>query len=129
MNNRLAEHSRDFLSALARLEEALAQPENSFLRDASIQRFEFTYELAWKATKLWLETKDIIAVNAKEALQSALDQGLLLDVDGWSELHRIRHLASQAYDEAQALLVYRFVKTDGVRLLAELANEVRTWRQ
>lgn len=129
MNNRLAEHSRDFLSALARLEKALAQPENSFLRDASIHRFEFTYELAWKATKLWLETKDIIALNAKETLQSALDQGLLLDVDGWSELHRIRHLARQAYDEAQALLVYRFVKTDGVRLLAELANEVRTWRQ
>ena len=30
MNNRLAERSRDFLSALARLEEALAQPEDSF---------------------------------------------------------------------------------------------------
>ena len=39
MNNRLAERSRDFLSALARLEEALAQPEDSFLRDASIQRY------------------------------------------------------------------------------------------
>jgi nucleotidyltransferase substrate binding protein (TIGR01987 family) len=129
MNIRLAEHSRDFLSALARLEEALAQPENSFLRDASIQRFEFTYELAWKATKLWLETKDIVALNAKETLQAALDQGLLVDGNGWSEVYRMRHQTSQAYDEAQALHVYRFVKTDGVRLLAELAKKVQAWQQ
>ena len=127
MNNRLAERSRDFLSALARLEEALAQPENSFLRDASIQRFEFTYELAWKAIKLWLETKDVFALNAKETLRAALAQGLLLDDNGWSQLHRMRHLASQTYDEGQALLVYRFVKADGVRLLSDLAATVQTW--
>jgi hypothetical protein len=45
-NNRLAERSRDFLSAFTRLEEALVQPEGSFLRGASRQRCEFTYELA-----------------------------------------------------------------------------------
>jgi hypothetical protein len=59
MNNRLAERSGDFLSAFARLEEALVQPEDSFLRDASRQRCEFTYELAWKAIKLGLESQDI----------------------------------------------------------------------
>jgi hypothetical protein len=35
MSKRLVERSNDFLSALSRLEEALAQPENSFLRDAT----------------------------------------------------------------------------------------------
>lgn len=129
MNNRLTERSRDFLSALARLEEALAQPENSFLRDASIQRFEFTYELAWKAIKLWLETKEVLALNAKETLQAALEQGLLADGNGWSQLHRMRNLTSHTYDEAQALLVYRFLKSDGVRLFSELAAKVQTWVQ
>ncbi len=35
MTDRLAERSADFLSAYERLKEALAQSENSFLRDAS----------------------------------------------------------------------------------------------
>ena len=128
MNNGLAERSRDFLAALARLEEALAQPENSFLRDASIQRFEFTYELAWKAIKLWLETKDIVALSAKEMLQAALEQGLLVDGNAWSQLHRMRNLTSHTYDETQALVVYRFVKTDGAQLFSELAAKVQTWK-
>ena len=129
MNNRLAERSRDFLSAFVRLEEALAQPEDSFLRDASIQQSEFTYELAWKAINLWLETQDIVVLSAKETLQAALEQGLLVDGNGWSQLHRMRNLTSHTYDEAQALLVYRFVKVDGVRLFSELAARVRTWAQ
>ena len=86
MNKDLSERSRDFLSALSRLEEALAEPENSFLRDASIRRFEFAYELARRAIQLWLETKDLYAPAAKETLRIAFDQGLLADGNGWSEL-------------------------------------------
>ena len=127
MSNRLAERSSDFLSALARLKEALAQPENSFLRDASIQRFEFTYELAWKAIKLWLETKDIFVLNAKDTLQAAVEQNLLVDGNGWSALHRMRNLTSHTYDEAQAIKVYTFIKQEGVILFDSLAKEVQLW--
>ena len=38
-----------FEQALRRLEEALAKPEDPIVRDACIQRFEFTFEMAWKA--------------------------------------------------------------------------------
>lgn len=127
MSNRLTERSTDFLAALSRLKEALAQPEDSFLRDASIQRFEFTYELAWKAIKLWLEGKDIKTLNAKETLQEAFQQGLLHDGNGWSELHRMRNLTSHTYDEAEAIRVYQFVKKDGVVLLDALGKEVQSW--
>jgi nucleotidyltransferase substrate binding protein (TIGR01987 family) len=127
MNNRLAERISDFLTAVTRLEEALVQPEDSFMRDATIQRFEFTYELAWKALKLWLESKDIIVLNAKDTLQAALEQGLLADGNGWSQLHRMRNLTSHTYDEAQAVQVYRFIKNDGFQLFRALAEKARTW--
>jgi nucleotidyltransferase substrate binding protein (TIGR01987 family) len=127
MNQRLIERSRDFLFALSRLEEAVAQPESSLLRDAVIQRFRLTYELAWKAVELWLETKDIVELSAKEILQQALQQGLLDDGNSWSELHRLRNLTSCTYDEAQAIKVYDFVKTQGIQLFAQLAEKVRAW--
>jgi hypothetical protein len=50
MSNRLAERTTDFLSAYERLKEALAQPEDSFLRDATIQLFSAlaTQVQSWK---------------------------------------------------------------------------------
>jgi predicted transcriptional regulator len=37
------------VQALDRLAEALAEPESAISRDAAIQRFEFSFELAWRA--------------------------------------------------------------------------------
>jgi hypothetical protein len=34
--------------ALARLEQALSVPEDAIVRDACIQRFEFTFEMVWQ---------------------------------------------------------------------------------
>jgi hypothetical protein len=43
---RFAERKADLQNAVKRLQEAVAQPENDLVRDAVIQRFEFTFELA-----------------------------------------------------------------------------------
>lgn len=41
---RFIERQRDVRESAARLGEAVAQPESSLVRDAVIQRFEFTFE-------------------------------------------------------------------------------------
>ena len=41
----------EFKKALVSLEKALSLPEDDVSRDASIQRFEFSVELAWKSAK------------------------------------------------------------------------------
>lgn len=51
-----------FEKALRRLEEALDKPESAIVRDASIQRFEFTFELAWKAIQTYRPDKNKPAV-------------------------------------------------------------------
>ena len=53
-SERFQQRKADFQKAVSLLEEACAQPENSFLRDSIIQRFEFCWELAWKMLKLRL---------------------------------------------------------------------------
>lgn len=107
---------------LIQLEKALHEPESEFIRDAVIQRFEFTYELAWKTLKAYLATLDITALNAKETLKAAYQQGLLVDADAWGTLHQKRNLTSHTYDEALAEALYHYLKTDGITLFISLRN-------
>ena len=55
MSDKLRNLLRVLDAALTRLEGALAQPVNEFVRDSAIQRFEFTFELFWKSLKGYAE--------------------------------------------------------------------------
>ena len=55
------------LRALERLETALARPEDDITRDACIQRFEFTFELAWKAIQRQARAEGLECVSPGSA--------------------------------------------------------------
>lgn len=68
--------------ALERLGEALAAPrENPLAIDATIQRFEFTIELFWKALKYLLDHEGIETMTPRNALQEAYRAGWLQNED------------------------------------------------
>ena len=109
-----------FERALGQLEKALSEPASEYVRDATIQRFEFTYELAWKTLKAYLATLDLTVLSPKEALKVAFQQGLLTDAKGWGELHVKRNLTSHTYDEQLAEEIYCYLKKEGLSLFLEL---------
>lgn len=114
----------DFGQALKRLEEGLREAHTELTRDGVIQRFEFTYEQAWKTVKLWLAEKDIIARNAKDALSAALEQGLIEDGNLWSRIHESRNLMSHTYNEKDAGRVFAFVRDEGFAAIKELHEKM-----
>jgi nucleotidyltransferase substrate binding protein (TIGR01987 family) len=68
--------------ALQSLEEALAQPKNEFTRDASIQRFEYTFELCWKVLKRYIEAvAGLQEYNIKDLFRAAGKLGLIESVE------------------------------------------------
>lgn len=71
----------EFRRAAARLDEALATAQGNPLGvDASIQRFEFSVELAWKALqRVLLRDHGIEAASPKRTLQEAYRVGLIGD--------------------------------------------------
>ena len=109
-----------FERALIQLEKVLAQPVSEYIRDAAIQRIEFTYELAWKTLQAYLATLDITVLSPKETLKIAYQQGLLGDANAWSELHMKRNLTSHTYDEKLAETVYNYLKQTGLPLFIQL---------
>jgi nucleotidyltransferase substrate binding protein (TIGR01987 family) len=124
---RLNERIADFLRGAQQLERAVAQPQSEFMRDATIQRFEFCYELAWKMLKLKLEQEGISVLTPKQALREALQAGLIDDGNVWSEIQRYRNLTSHTYDEKLADEVYAFVANSALGRFQQLAREADAW--
>jgi len=107
--------SAEFAKAVAALDRALALPEDDITRDASIQRFDFCVELAWKVSKRWLGT-DTSA--PKPVIREMGQAGLISDVVLWLQAIDQRNLSSHTYNEDLAREVYAFA----ARFLPELQD-------
>ena len=93
--------------ALARLEEALREPQtNSLAIDGTIQRFEFAIELTWKTLRRALLLEGIETKTPREALQEAFGAHWIDDEDVWLTMLRDRNETSHIYDEAKAREIY-----------------------
>lgn len=106
MNERRERLLTDLDSALERLGEALAAPKTDLTRDASIQRFEFTFELFWKALKLEVEEAGIRTFSPRDAIRAAFQIGLLADDPLPLEMLEDRNRTSHLYKAALAEKVY-----------------------
>ena len=126
---RFQQRRADFQKAVTRLEDACAQPESSFLRDSVIQRFEFSWELAWKMLKLRLAFLGIEALSPRDVIRQSLQAGLIQDGNVWTEAQLHRNMTSHTYDEALAITVYGFVRGQGVALLRGLADAASSWHE
>jgi len=103
---------KDFDNALQRLNESLEktevyreQEEYSFFRDSTIQRFEFTLEIAWKSIKHFLlEQEGIECRSPKACMREFFSTGHLDEVQITLLLQMIddRNLATHTYHESLA---------------------------
>lgn len=99
-----------FRDALARLDEALseraANPENTYLRDAVILRFTFTFEVAVSTLRRYLE--EIAAIrrtnrmSPRRCLREAADLGLIAECAEWMLHVDNRNRTVHAYSEPMA---------------------------
>jgi nucleotidyltransferase substrate binding protein (TIGR01987 family) len=101
---------------------------NRLEKEGLIQRFEYTFELAWKTMKDYLEGKGVDAAYPREVIKEAFSYGLLSDGDIWIEMLDRRNLLSHTYDEktfevAYALATGPFHTAIG-ELMARLESEI-----
>jgi nucleotidyltransferase substrate binding protein (TIGR01987 family) len=89
-------------TALGRLDDALAQPKTEWTRDSAIQRFEFTFELAWKAVATVAQAHGVEARSPREAFKQAFALGWVTDEDVWLRMLDDRNRTTHTYNEAVA---------------------------
>src|SRR5256885_2525846 len=102
-----------FQKALLSLENILGEEEDEIVRDAAIQRFEYTYELAWKMIKRhleWAGNGEAGTLTRRDLFREAARTGLIADADVWFEYHQARNETSHTYEETAAEEVYESAK-------------------
>lgn len=123
--------------AIGSLNEALIeyskQSSNNFIRDACIQRFEYTYELSHKMLKRYLEmtepnAEEIDQMSFSNLIRTGSERGLLLmGWDEWNKYRYARNLTSHVYNENKALEVVAIIPqffNDAKHLLMKLKEKI-----
>ena len=96
-----------YAKAVDALDRVLSLPKDDVTRDATIQRFEFCVELAWKTARRVMGTS---AAAPKQVVREMFRAELIDDVDLWLLSIDQRNLSSHTYNEALAEQVYQFAQ-------------------
>ncbi len=107
--DRFEKQLKDLNKAIKRLEEALTMATDnrdnnlySFLRDSSIQRFEFTFEIFWKFVKTALKQLEGIECNSPKSCMRELFRNKYIEEYELEELLKMvddRNLTVHTYRE------------------------------
>ncbi len=106
---RLKERLNIAALALRTLLEVLREPKTNVVRDAAIQRFEYTFEAVWKAAQLYLKTVEGLEPGSPKASIRASHQVGLLSAEQTRCALRMaddRNLTVHTYNEELAERIY-----------------------
>lgn len=118
---RIASLTDDLKQAVSRLDEALVAEPTQLHKDAAIQRFEFTFELAWKLIQ---ETDDYLGKKVfgpKPSIRTAAELELIADPEAWLEFLKWRNTTTHTYKQYEADKIY-----EAIRNFPKLVRELIT---
>ena len=117
-----------FSKAVGRLTEAIESPPSPIQSDAVLQRFEFTFELAWKALRIYLAEQEGIDVSSpKGTLKAAFKQGLI-ESGAESEFLKMledRNTSTPVYDESEANEIFARVRDAHLAAIQSLLSRLQ----
>ena len=120
---------RNFSRAFSLLRESLEDGLNALSeleREGVIQRFEYTFELAWNTLKDRLEHDGVIltTVTPRNVIREAFQAKLIEDGETWIDMLTDRNLMSHTYDSAKFELVIRSIICRYLPILEEMYSRL-----
>lgn len=97
-------------AAILTLDEVLAMDWSPVVRDASIQRFEYCFELAWKLMKKRLKIDGVVVNSPRQAIRHSFENGFIEEIDDWFEMLEDRNLTTHTYNVEIAEKVFESAK-------------------
>lgn len=104
----------DAYKALLTLQQILREPFSVVIRDATIQRFEYTFEAVWKFLKEYLEEKEGVVENTPKGIFRAVFRaGFLTEQETVQclEMTDSRNDTVHTYKEQIAQILYQKIES------------------
>ena len=119
---RLNERFQNFSNALKRLEEATQEVPSEIVIDGTIQRYESTFELAWKTMKDYLEYNGIVndIASPRGIIQQAYASKVIDNGEIWIQMMLDRNSLSYLYDEKKSRIIYDNIRNKYILELKKL---------
>lgn len=119
---------KNFQKSLKTLKEALDKKKNDIIRDSVIKRFEYTYELCWKTSKLFLrEMEGLDTFSPKDCFRKLRNVGLISDeeTENILKMSSDRNEIIHTYNEKYANALYDNICKKYYRLMKKIYNELK----
>ena len=94
-------------------------------QEGLVQRFEYTFELAWKVLQDLMNYKGYEFMSGPTGtLKMAFEDGMLSDQDGWRKMAKSRNTLSHVYDEDEAEAIVQLIFSEYAPLLKQLDEKL-----
>lgn len=116
---------QDYHRAMKRLRVAVnSKPDaNGIYLDATIQRFKFCFELAWKLMKAMLDYEGIEAASPCGSIREGWKQSMIDSAEDWLYMLEQRNICPYAYSESVARDIYEKICNKYIDLLTAFEQE------
>ena len=101
---------KNLKKANQRLKESVSLKPTRINKDASIQRFEFTFELSWKTIQFYIKDQGLDCKSPKSCMREGARLEIIENLKNWFEYLKARNFIAHTYNEKLADKVYREAK-------------------
>ena len=115
----------NFKKASSQLSEFIEKGElNKFEVQGLIQCFEYTFELAWKTMKDYLEIEGYEVKSPRSTIQTAFQNQLITEGHIWIDALEKRNLMAHTYDEEVAKQAEKLIKSEYYPVIRKLLEKL-----
>lgn len=112
-------------AAFKKLKDGVSKAKEELQKDGVIQRFEFTFELMWKALKIFLEEEGVLEKTPRGSLKAAFKAGWIEDEEGFLNMLEDRNKTSHIYSKEESEKIFLCIKDDHLNNIEKLVKKLK----
>lgn len=115
---------QNFKKAFEQLKDSVLKVDelSDLEKEGMVQRFEHTFELAWKTLKDYLEEQQVNAKFPREVIKQSFHYEIIQDGEIWMDMLEKRNLMAHTYEETIFRDSVQKIANEYYKAIAQLYN-------